>query len=629
MITASKGWCTGGAKSMSLPVYSGGYTITNSPTLHKKWDVASVSGDWNIGDVITGRTSSAKGMLQNAVIGLSGNLTSVHFIVLSGTFTATGEIIDFASGGQCNLTNGGETYSSDHDSIWVQGTSDTDSGETITHNMGDVGIWGAIDSTTELDEYIASDETDWIVKNGAVFSVGQVLLVDEELVSISSKPAANRIVVVRHCHNTSETTHDANTTIYIVSMEVSDLDASLALGGIIRVDDEYMLVVEVDRTNDVALVIRGMFGSTIATHTSGASIYNVEDDLFNKIYEASAANGWGYVTCENGRIKADCQIYIGDPEQTSITRCLSKNETVNCVGSVFCVGNSSYDSELMSGRGVVEKPEYIAEGSTIRCQGDIFDANGIASTKNGKVYLFSSEISLVCSWENLITERVTVSPIKHESDDSYQGNMILFRTKSLGAPSKMTYWRDVLNSFGAYNSGSALIEYDRIRVGSGTYGLYFLTSGNANPEIYDLSIDSSTWEVFSFADGGNKYIINSGTVNIERWLGFWASTYYYEQYTVDITIQTKDGIAIPNVSVKAWDNAGTLVVDETTNASGQIATQTLTRNYKPNSGSVTNYEPFKWALTKAGWREQIFDENLDEQKIWIFTMQTKSPYTGE
>lgn len=609
---------------IDFPYIRSSYTITNTPNTHKKWDVDSVSGDWNVGDLITGRTSGAKGQVLYISTGFTGDLNGIWFVVLSGTFTPTGEIVDFSSGGQATLDAGGESDSSDINTIWVTGSQETDSTSDLVTGIGATGDYGAVLSGTTLNEFVDATETAIDVVNATNIKVGQWILIDDEIMQVTNK-AGNTLTTSRGWWGTEKAEHTNGTIVYMLGLEVTDADADLDVGGVIKIDSEYMLVLYSDATNNFLYCLRGYAGSTIATHTATTSIYNVDDALFSAIYDADQANGWGYSSLVNGRYYFDCQIYLGDVEQTARTVCITKNETMICEGSLIVCGTASYESMLMSGRGQIGRPEFIAEGSTIRCMGQLFDTAGICPTIHGHMIAFSTQVARITGYDNLSVERLTATPIKRP-DDTYETTMV--NQFSFGAPSGNTlHWRDVLASLGSINPASAAILFDQIRAGGQSYGLYFLNSGQANPEIYDLSLLSAPAEAFSFVDGGNKYIINPGAVNLSVWSGFWATTFYYEQYTVDINITNEEGTALEDVRIRCWSQDQDILVDspvfdELTDSSGDIDQQIITRKYKPNAGATTTYEPFTFLITKIGWAdEKIVVDTVEEQIEWNLTLK--------
>lgn len=606
------------------------FSFANTPNTYSKWTVSNVTGNVAAGDLITGATSGATGLVITFTLDFVSNILQVWFVVLSGgPFTATGETINFSSGGSMSLNNGGEVYNSALNTIWVSGTQESASGSSLTKAAGNVGSWGGVDTTANLNEDLDTTELGVDVTSGAAFSVGEFIQIDDEIMSISSI-SSNTLTVVRGRMWTTKATHTNGTDIYRVSLKVTDADRDFEKYDYIKIDSEYMMVVHIDATNNVIVATRGEFGTTIATHASTTAINTMDRSLFYQCYNASVSGGWGYDSLISGRMFLNCNILIGRPDQANPVFAHSSMETIETTGSIFVSGKDATDyTWVQIGAGIEDVVGSSAEGSCITCKGDLFDTLGLCNTRFGKIYAYASNISKVSSYDGGVFQRCN---IKSHKKANYSYDTAGINCFSIGYGTVNTKWTDIVVAGGtAYNPGSARMEFSRLLAAVSDYVIYFLQSGNppANPAIYELSVENSDYEVFSFVDGGNKYIINPGEVRISLWSGFWSATFYYEQYTVDMLVQSPDGTPVPNVSVKAWDSGGTLRVNTTTDANGVITTQTLTRNYKPNAGAVTNYEPFKWVINKSGWQVDIFEDTLDEQKDYVVTLKNMQVQEGD
>lgn len=121
-------------------------------------------------------------------------------------------------------------------------------------------------------------------------------------------------------------------------------------------------------------------------------------------------------------------------------------------------------------------------------------------------------------------------------------------------------------------------------------------------DSYLINVDSDAW-TFNF--------INAYTAKV------------YRQYKFDLKVIDKDNAAINGATVKIWDKDSNLIVDTTTNASGVIATQTITRGYynKTNGDTLQEASPHLIKIEKASYTTYEADFTLDAKKDWLIALQ--------
>lgn len=194
-----------------------------------------------------------------------------------------------------------------------------------------------IDSGSNINEgaaYAAADTT-LTVDDGTDFTAGDWIIIDAEIIYVSSI-STNDLTVVRGCSGTTDTEHADDTDIYLYRdygtedgltavcnnkfapaamvddwekawIYVSEAPSAAASGALldeagnitatqtnfdvdvggvdnagpfvvgdgIKLDDEVMRVVDVDLTNEDITVVRGIQGTTAATHNDNVIIYKV------------------------------------------------------------------------------------------------------------------------------------------------------------------------------------------------------------------------------------------------------------------------------------------------------------------------------------------------------------------
>jgi len=597
------------------------YTISNALTTCEEWNGNTFSGNYAVGDLVTGAVSGAKAIMESLRVNLGGSPNGLNFIIKSGGPFSAGETVNFSSGGSCVISSRISTNAKNI--IQVTGLESAVSASSTTES---IGTEAGVDIGLTINDAGGVNETDnpWTVNNGGLVTIGDFFLCDSEIVRCSNK-TGNDINLARGLYGSGRASHVDGSTLYRVSFTITT-GTDVNVGDILLIDSEYMEVMQRMPNNQVYCHERGVWGSTVATHTSATAIDVVDKDFFYRVYAADQASGWGLTSLVNNRAVFDCDIIIGDPEQASITRALTRAETAIITGAIMPCGGSTYDTVFQSGLGYLDKKQSNVDGSTIKCQNEVFISDNILSTRFGQAYLYASNVSGIHFFDGGIAQRCNGFPYP-KSDGSYETtNMTVYQ---FGYGVQTSYLRDLLVKYGAFNPGSPRIEFERLIAGDNDYGLYFLTSGAAEPEIYDLSFYQSGDEAFAFVDGANKYIINPGAINIGLWSGFWSAAFYWEQYTVDMLVQTAEGTPVQNVSVKAWNNVPTNIVSQTTGADGTITQQIITRNYKPDVSAKTNYEPIKWVISKRGWETYIFEDTIAEQKEYVITLQNIRNQQGD
>jgi hypothetical protein len=411
----------------------------------------------------------------------------------------------------------------------------------------------------------------------------------------------------------------AGTELYRLTLGTT-VATGMKAGGIYRIDSEYIYTIYPAGGTTLWFVRRGLFNSEIVEHATGADIYALNEDFLYQCYKASVDNGWGYDSVVDGIMQLDCIIILGTPDQTSTSMALSANEALVQTYSTLAVGNNATDhvSVLYVGKGKINDAKTACEGSLWRCIASDTKgiANGLASTKFGKVHRFASTFECTSDYDGGSIQKCIVfgnastklTLLQYQGNESFDG-------------SDTTYWNDVLSVGFGLNPSGARIEFARIIVTDSSYGFYFLY-GFASPIIWDAQvINVATQDAFAFVDAGDKIFVNS-EVDVFNMAGFWAAPTYYDKRTIDTSAITSDGVSIPGVSVKIWDAFGTLVVDGLTGVDGTIVQQLVTiKTNALGSATLTSYNPFKIVVTKKGWKDKDFIVNISEALVYEFVME--------
>jgi len=176
---------------------------------------------------------------------------------------------------------------------------------------------------------------------------------------------------------------------------------------------------------------------------------------------------------------------------------------------------------------------------------------------------------------------------------------------------------NVWNGFRLYNGVTVkkLILKDAAEFG---YEMGMFSGGTAVLE--DSEFEASP--ELRVQSGSKLYLIDTPistpTLNMNN-----ANDRLYEQYTCNVHIADKDGTNLQNVTVLCEDKDGTEVFSVSTDASGDIAEQTIT--YKGWAGAdetLTTYSPHKFTISKAGYETMVLDAvTVDEKINWKLELQ--------
>jgi hypothetical protein len=143
----------------------------------------------------------------------------------------------------------------------------------------------------------------------------------------------------------------------------------------------------------------------------------------------------------------------------------------------------------------------------------------------------------------------------------------------------------------------------------------------ANVTISNCKILNETTSFYILFTSVNFYIINTECAWVLSWVN--STGTLYRQYEFDLKVIDKDNSPINAATVKIWDKDSNLVVDTTTNASGVIATQTITRGYynQANGSTLQEASPHLIKIEKAGYTTYEADFTLGDKIDWLIALQ--------
>jgi hypothetical protein len=125
----------------------------------------------------------------------------------------------------------------------------------------------------------------------------------------------------------------------------------------------------------------------------------------------------------------------------------------------------------------------------------------------------------------------------------------------------------------------------------------------------------------------SQYLINPDVDSWTfHWRGYYGSPNYakvYRQYTIDLHVIDKANNAIIGATVTLEDKNGNTVFSVTTNATGDIATQTVSRGYysQATGDTLQEYGPHTLTITKEGYQTYTENFTLSQKTNWTIALQ--------
>jgi hypothetical protein len=410
----------------------------------------------------------------------------------------------------------------------------------------------------------------------------------------------------------SDSTANLNGTINAsVTTVVHTSYAGIPALSYIRIDSEWMFVLTSDSATTLE-VKRAMFGTTAASHTTGADIY-IMGNFPESLYALDVAKGWGKVAKSNGKYVCSARLIIGRPDQTAVTLIVSSLYLLECT-DVSIAGSITYGTIAQLGLGWVDDgwgiyTGYYFNGGTLyyvnltsyeNAMLNLFGATAYKCSTTGMT-LFFGLMNIMTSFLNALDTTDYIGFGNAKQCKMYRS---WINNQRISASSIMLDWEDIWENF--------KVEQETV---------YFLQSGGdttfRNFEMVDSAFDLG---IFGFAASGTKTYIDC--ILNENTSGFWSGVLTVFKKTVAMNAVTPEGTAIPNVNIKIFDKNLLLVHDVTTDALGEVDVQEVMYMYLDDDlVTMHDMNPFKFVVTKAGWKDKAFDVEIYESKVYEFVME--------
>jgi hypothetical protein len=331
---------------------------------------------------------------------------------------------------------------------------------------------------------------------------------------------------------------------------------------------------------------------------------------FTDIYNADVAGAWGVVTRQcTDQFCFDCKVVIGDGS----TATWFKDSQKHVLWTDLSV--AEYDVGLRGRTNSHIETEYCSFYVAQKWN---------AVTIGGTSGEYAPDVKIDhCSFD--AAYGAGVCAIRWITD-GYIKNSILKNTMIFQTGADIDNVTEHLESSSAtiYALGALSGTLSDIKVLKTVRGV--LLYGSTGSTMKGLYMRNASTSDLNLWNNFNHYIINADFQSSAWRLLYSASTSgtVYRQYELDLKVIDKDNVAINGATVKIWDKDSNLVVDTTTNVSGVIATQTITRGYynKANGSTLQEASPHLIKIEKAGYTMYEADFTLGDKIDWLIALQT-------
>jgi len=598
--------------TFKVSLTSGGAEVDITTTgTNTHWFVFRIGYEYiHIGDLVTNATATATGIITwlYRIQFQMGDVYQAQILVVSGSFSALDE---------CTTNNGGffvlygTPTTATEDTIVVDGTDDADSTANLT---------GAISSSVETLyvtdysvlpalRYIRLD-SEWIFILAAV---------NGSVSSTFATASSNRLYKVGHGLSTGQvirltTTGTLPTGLstgvgyYVKKQDNNYFTVSLTLGG----DDVAVTHPSGSGTHTFTLqddltVKRGMFGTTAASHADDIDIFILNENIADAICIEDAAQSWGLCDKSSGKYSIGAHVMVGRPDQTGKTIALSVLDRVTSQ-NLYVAGDKTYGTIFQSGVGWVDPGVGVYQGLYFNGCNWLFDdlfqfRDSLMNIYGGSLIAAPAASWTQCGACNIMT--ASLASLDYGGFPVFSNRQACKVYRSWVNNQRISVSSMELDWSGIY------INY-KIRQES----VYFLASGG-DSTVRNVETVDSTYDVgmFAFAAGGTKTFIDCDvSLSFGQYL---AQITCIHQKSLSMNAITPEGVAVPNVSIKVYDKNGVEVVNTTTDSLGWCSEKLVTVY---NTDDDVDLNPFKFVITKPGWKSKVFDLQVQEPKRLEFTL---------
>lgn len=333
---------------------------------------------------------------------------------------------------------------------------------------------------------------------------------------------------------------------------------------------------------------------------------------FEDVYQADVSGGWGVVTKQGVQYLVDCRLVIGDRSTT--TWFIDTFKQVQFLGTAISVNQQILIEVKDYGNFRLGEIASVANKTGKKGCSILFTFSGYypvmmkVTGENGVFELYDSNFT---STTNLRAETTCTGRQGKIYECTFlnilaiTGNLDCHRV-TISTPDRGVY----ANVEGAI--------YDDLFIHDNTrYGAIFLFSGLPDCAPRNLKVRNVT--AIARMHMGGAYDQSLINADADEWVISWSGSgtpKLFRKYEFDLKVVDQDGVAIQGATVTLYDKDENQVFQVTTDAQGEISTQTVSHGYfnQANGSTEQLYSPFRLTVTKAGYaNEEVQNIVLDEQ----------------
>jgi len=340
--------------------------------------------------------------------------------------------------------------------------------------------------------------------------------------------------------------------------------------------------------------------------------YSAYTNIFKKIYDADQANGWGLTNLTEKGIQINCNVGFGDGSTTTIVKTQRESVSVR-YDNIWIKPQCTFTA------GVLDATGYTHDGSRIEMCTKGADMNMVSNGATAKFY----DTQIIQSGEYGVTKR-----IHFKGDTDFQD--VIFEGFSRFCPDKSTVNVKRFKMKDGRWFGSAVGNIEDVILQSDWNSMFTLVYSIT---ARDLKVESSASTPYRNYRAYATMIDCDVSDDLSDWTfccspGYWVKF----QQSFNLKVIDRNGNPIEGATVILKDKNGTEVFSVTTNSSGVIPEQLVTRTYfEMNSSSTamkTDYNPFTLTISHQDYPSKEFTFNITKKIDWTIALSDTPMSSG-
>jgi len=329
---------------------------------------------------------------------------------------------------------------------------------------------------------------------------------------------------------------------------------------------------------------------------------------FEDIYQADVANGWGVVSKQgDNQYEFRCKLQIGDG--TNETWLIDANKAISHTINDNFIYISNY-GHFRCGVVVDEVNRTTKDGCFIYTNSS--NMYILRIDNEGTIELYSTTISAPSGTRFLLPGPTQLHKI---------WNCNIIHVTTFGGPAKVDFYRT--NWQGGNGPRFTTVNSRDIRFTDCGIGLYLYNLRNS-VTIRDYKM---VGEEYSFITGLTEPGADLYAINVDcKWKIMWkygSRGKIYRQYSFNLKVVDEAGNPINGAKVKVYNKSGKLVLENTTDADGQIPEQIITRGYydQAHGNTLVDFSPHTLVIEKEGYETYTMQFTPTEAIDWQISLK--------